>query len=202
MRSMRDLRSAFGCMILGAALIGVGTACSDSESPQGDTQQPPMTEPSDMPAERAPGDPAAGAPADSGAAPTPDAGQPGADAGQPGAGAEATTTDFSGGTADAGKEVYGIYCETCHGPTGTGDGPGAAALDPKPRNFVDADFAFDPNGNGQKGEPEDLARVVRDGAAAYGGSPNMVPWGAALSEQQLRDVVAYVQSLAQGGGAS
>jgi mono/diheme cytochrome c family protein len=29
-------------------------------------------------------------------------------------------------------------CSTCHGPNGAGDGPGAADLNPKPRNLQDA----------------------------------------------------------------
>jgi mono/diheme cytochrome c family protein len=35
------------------------------------------------------------------------------------------------------REVFDSVCFTCHGSTGHGDGPGAAALNPKPRTFVD-----------------------------------------------------------------
>jgi len=35
-----------------------------------------------------------------------------------------------------GKEVYTQNCVACHGPQGLGDGPAAAALNPKPRDFT------------------------------------------------------------------
>ncbi len=38
--------------------------------------------------------------------------------------------------AEAAK-LYMERCSTCHGQTGTGDGSGAANLNPKPRNFQD-----------------------------------------------------------------
>ncbi|TMQ63825.1 MAG: c-type cytochrome [Candidatus Eisenbacteria bacterium] len=50
-----------------------------------------------------------------------------------------------------GKTVFQINCASCHGNTGHGDGPAAAALNPKPRNFTEGYWKF---GGG-------LARVVR-----------------------------------------
>ncbi|MEK6555483.1 MAG: cytochrome c [Bdellovibrionota bacterium] len=35
-----------------------------------------------------------------------------------------------------GKKVFANNCAVCHGPEGKGDGPGGAALNPKPRNLV------------------------------------------------------------------
>lgn len=35
-----------------------------------------------------------------------------------------------------GKELFKTNCSSCHGENGLGDGPGAAALNPKPRNFT------------------------------------------------------------------
>lgn len=35
-----------------------------------------------------------------------------------------------------GRESYAMYCSSCHGPEGRGNGPAAAALDPPPRNFM------------------------------------------------------------------
>jgi high-affinity iron transporter len=39
-----------------------------------------------------------------------------------------------------GARLYAERCSGCHGDGGHGDGPAAAALIPKPRNFVDAAF--------------------------------------------------------------
>lgn len=38
-----------------------------------------------------------------------------------------------------GKTIFETQCVTCHGATGHGDGAGAASLNPKPRNFTQAD---------------------------------------------------------------
>lgn len=35
-------------------------------------------------------------------------------------------------------KIYMQRCSTCHGPNGAGDGPGAADLNPKPRNLQEA----------------------------------------------------------------
>ena len=40
--------------------------------------------------------------------------------------------------ASEAKKVFKSNCVVCHGDSGAGDGPGAAALDPKPRDFSDA----------------------------------------------------------------
>jgi len=34
-----------------------------------------------------------------------------------------------------GKTLFAVNCASCHGPQGFGDGPAAAALNPKPRNY-------------------------------------------------------------------
>lgn len=36
---------------------------------------------------------------------------------------------------DKGKAAFAIHCASCHGEKGEGNGPAAAALNPKPRNF-------------------------------------------------------------------
>lgn len=38
---------------------------------------------------------------------------------------------------DKGKPLFAQQCATCHGASGLGDGPAAASLNPKPRNFAD-----------------------------------------------------------------
>src|SRR5262245_46119004 len=35
------------------------------------------------------------------------------------------------------RKTFRTICTSCHGADGKGDGPGAAALNPKPRNYTD-----------------------------------------------------------------
>lgn len=96
--------------------------------------------------------------------------------------------------AEAGKAVYAVNCASCHGEKGDGKGPVGAALNPSPRDFSTGDFKFDTDGDGTAGSDSDLAAVVKNGAAAYGGSPLMAPWGH-LSDQDIDNVVAHIRSL-------
>lgn len=89
-------------------------------------------------------------------------------------------------TADlkAGQAKYQQLCATCHGAAGKGDGPAAVALNPKPRNLSTT----------TKTDTE-LKAIISKGGAASGLSPIMPAWGAALSEQELANVIAYIRSL-------
>lgn len=93
------------------------------------------------------------------------------------------------GDPAAGEAQYKIFCESCHGPGGNGDGPAAAALDPKPAKHNDGAYM-------NALSNEHLIKVIAEGGTAVGKSPLMAPWGGVLNEQQVKDVVAYVRSLA------
>ncbi|HXO61532.1 MAG TPA: cytochrome c [Candidatus Acidoferrales bacterium] len=85
-------------------------------------------------------------------------------------------------TLAAGQKLYVSNCQTCHGPTGKGDGPGGAALEKK---------------------PADLGARIRSGESdgalfwkiSEGRSP-MVSWKGSLSETQRWELVNYIKSLA------
>ena len=66
------------------------------------------------------------------------------------------------------SQIFATRCATCHGPEGRGDGPGAAGLDPKPRNYHDATWQASVR-------DEHLAKIIVNGGAAVGRSPLMPP---------------------------
>jgi cytochrome c553 len=66
----------------------------------------------------------------------------------------------------AAKEIFGSRCAACHGPTGHGDGPGAVALNPKPRNYHDRAWQ-------KKVTDDEITKAITYGGAAIGKSAMM-----------------------------
>jgi mono/diheme cytochrome c family protein len=85
-----------------------------------------------------------------------------------------------------GQEVYNTYCALCHGPTGLGDGVGAAALDPKPRDLSSAAIL-------ETYTDEFLVNVITNGGMAVGKSPAMPPWGGIVTPEDIENVVAHIR---------
>jgi cytochrome c553 len=97
----------------------------------------------------------------------------------PAGGAKKAAQGASEAPSAAAKEMFVSRCAPCHGNEGKGDGPGAVALNPKPRNYTD--------GAWQKSvTDEQLRKVVVMGGAAVGKSPIM-PASPDLEEK--KDVV-------------
>lgn len=94
------------------------------------------------------------------------------------------------GNVERGKGLYAQYCVSCHGPAGKGDGPAASVLDPKPRNLTDKTYMM-------KLKDEYVFDLIRKGGAGVGKSPLMPPLGSQLKEGDIRDVIAYIRSLAK-----
>lgn len=94
------------------------------------------------------------------------------------------------GDPKQGKAQYDMFCTTCHGATGDGDGPASAALSPKPAKHSDGTYM-------NALSNENLYKTIGEGGTAVGKSPLMAAWGGVLNEDQLWDVVAYVRSLAR-----
>jgi mono/diheme cytochrome c family protein len=89
-----------------------------------------------------------------------------------------------------GNVVYQQFCASCHGPAGDGDGPVSAGLDPKPAKHSDGGYM-------NALSDAHLEKVIKEGGASVGKSPLMAPWGATLSDAQVKDVIAFVRSLAK-----
>ncbi len=66
------------------------------------------------------------------------------------------------------NNVWDTRCANCHGNSGMGDGPGAAALNPKPRSFKDASWQSSVT-------DEHIEKIIVEGGAAVGMSAGMAP---------------------------
>lgn len=66
------------------------------------------------------------------------------------------------------KKIFAQRCTTCHGDGGKGDGPGAAALDPKPRDYTDKAWQAEVT-------DELLKKVIVGGGPAVGKAATMAP---------------------------
>ncbi len=103
--------------------------------------------------------------------------------------AQAEEEFVSAGNAAQGAAHYKMYCALCHGAAGKGDGPGAAALTPKPRDLSDKAFV-------DSLSDHHIFTIIKEGGPAVGKSMFMTPWKAVLNDDAIHDVIAYVRSLA------
>ena len=102
--------------------------------------------------------------------------------------AAAFAADAKGPDGDpkAGKAIFENSCLLCHGSTGKGEGPAAAAFNPKPMAFGDA-------AKMSKISQETRIKAVTEGGASVGASPLMPAFKDTLSKQQILDVLAYIR---------
>ena len=90
----------------------------------------------------------------------------------------------------AGKRVYAKWCAGCHGDTGAGDGPAAAYMLPRPRDFTGAVYKIRSTASGQLPTDADLMRAIDEGLPGSA----MPAWKSRLSDAERRDVMAYLKS--------
>ncbi len=94
--------------------------------------------------------------------------------------------DMSERSIAFGKATYIETCAPCHGAGGKGDGPAAAALNPRPRDHTNGAY-MDKLTNGH------IFSVVKMGGAPFG-YPGM-PAQPQLSDDNIKHVIAFVRSL-------
>ncbi len=92
------------------------------------------------------------------------------------------------GDPEGGRAHYALYCATCHGAGGRGDGPVAASLDPQPADHADAAYM------GALSD-EHVFRVIKEGGPAVGKSALMAAWGGTLTDDQIHELVAFIRTL-------
>lgn len=84
-------------------------------------------------------------------------------------------------TLAQGEELFGLYCATCHGDSGHGDGAAGGALGQQPANFHDT-----------------LITKQSDGAFFWkmsNGRGNMPPFQDVFTAEQRWQLVAYIRHL-------
>lgn len=97
---------------------------------------------------------------------------------------ESTPAPVATGTVELdGAKIYAEKCSVCHGPGGKGDGPGGAALNPKPRDHTDGKYM-------NAKTDEELLEVIHNGKG------NMPAWKSVLTDEQIKAVLKHVRTLA------
>jgi mono/diheme cytochrome c family protein len=92
---------------------------------------------------------------------------------------------FEEGEASQGRSLYQRYCRGCHGADGRG---GAHTFMPHVHNLTRRDYIeFIPDSF--------LYTVIADGGVAVGKSGYMPAWRGTLSDEDIKDVIAYIRSL-------
>jgi cytochrome c oxidase cbb3-type subunit I/II len=86
----------------------------------------------------------------------------------------------------AGQQIFNLYCAQCHGYDGKGNGPASIKSDggyimPIPANFTESGTDFTNYGR--------YVWKVREGVE----TTNMPPWKESLSDEEIADVIFYIQ---------
>jgi mono/diheme cytochrome c family protein len=89
------------------------------------------------------------------------------------------------------SEIFEGRCTVCHGESGQGDGPGSAALDPKPRDFTSDEWQASVT-------DEHIQKIIVYGGSAVGKAPTM-PANPDLDAKPevVAELVKHVRSLAK-----
>jgi mono/diheme cytochrome c family protein len=81
-----------------------------------------------------------------------------------------------------GAALFQQHCSSCHGKEGKGDGPAAAALDPKPRDFSVTEWQ-------ESKTDEELTTSITDGVG------KMMPPYKQLKPEEIKALVAFIRTL-------
>jgi mono/diheme cytochrome c family protein len=103
----------------------------------------------------------------------------------------------------SGRQMYDAYCASCHGQSGKGDGPAAAALNATPTDLTQLAAK-----SGGKYPESHVAHVIKgDQAMAAHGSKEMPVWGPvflsleqhdpASAQLRMRNLAKYIGSMQQ-----
>ncbi|HEX7081546.1 MAG TPA: cytochrome c [Gammaproteobacteria bacterium] len=92
------------------------------------------------------------------------------------------------GDAERGQALYRIYCTQCHGLQGNGRGVNVPDMAVMPRDHTDRVEM-------SARTDEDLFKAIQGGGKAVDKSVLMPAWGGNFSDENIRDLVAYLRKL-------
>jgi mono/diheme cytochrome c family protein len=88
--------------------------------------------------------------------------------------------------AQKGRPIYEKYCLLCHGPRGLGDGPQGQLMKPPAANLRSPES--------RNKSDDELLKIIREGHP----DSAMTKWAGILTEEQMRNVLAYIRQLSGG----
>lgn len=88
-----------------------------------------------------------------------------------------------------GQGLFNRNCASCHGYDGSGGGPAARNLDPRPRDFRAAHFLYVSAGEGELPTDRELKATIRNGVTTRG-----MPAWAGLRDPDLDALVSYIKT--------
>ena len=89
-----------------------------------------------------------------------------------------------------GTIAFDNYCSLCHGITAEGNGRAAKMYTPRPYNLRQSMMS-----DAYK------EQIIRKGGKAVGRSEFMPPWGEELTDEQVRDLINFLRTIAPAGAA-
>jgi len=89
---------------------------------------------------------------------------------------------------ESAEDNYRTYCTQCHGMKGNGKGVNVRDMSVQPRDHSDTKAM-------SSRSDDDLFKVVKEGGLAIDKSVIMPPWDSTFSDEEIRDLVAYMRTL-------
>ena len=92
-----------------------------------------------------------------------------------------------------GEVTYDRWCAGCHGVDGTGNGPGAEYMLPRPRDFTEARYQIRTTASGELPTDDDILAIIDRGMPGT----TMPGWENILSNDEREALVEYLKSLSR-----
>lgn len=106
--------------------------------------------------------------------------------------AQSMATRASAQEPHPGEAVYDRWCIECHGAEGRGDGPAAATMLPRPRDFTQARYQIRTTPSGALPTDADIMHVLENGMPG-----TAMPAWPKLTTAEREDVVAYIKTFSR-----